>query len=827
MWPTITDWLRGAQGWLLGLEGAEELRIENLGFGAVWTQGSGRFWVWFGAACLVVIAYLFYVKFQTRGTKFSRAALATCRALLLIFVFLTLADPFIRLYNVYQSPPLLYVLVDGTESMAIEDELSGDEQAALAEALGLDGEAPEKPSRIDLVKAAVQRPDEQNLLRRLREEKAARVEAFVFEGANTSQLRRLTLSESADDIDPQHLAAQLSATGQVTALGAVMDGLSGQLGKSHLAGVVMISDFAQNAGRAPVGDTLEGRTSPVTRLNVPVYTVGVGATEVVNLSIDIRPDVKMKRAERSNIGVKWSQTGLKGKVVTVRVRGHWLDGTDIGKTIDVGEETVAMDDNVGVITMPFTPEEAGQLELTAEVDVQQGEINEQDNVSQDAVRVIDDHLNLMYVAYEPDWEWRFVKEVFHRDKLVGIEGFRTYLRSADPKVRQHNQLFLPTLTPKRSEFFANDIIFLGDMPASALSQRFCELTKEFVADFGGGLVVIAGPRFGPGELAGTPLEDMLPVRVDPAGKIRDLREFVLELTPHGQAAEFMRLGDGESDAENIAAWRNLGPLPWYQPVRGIVEGYGEVLAQHPTDLCPNGKTKQPIIARRPYGKGEVIYIGFNEMWRIRRKHGELYYRQFWSQLMNRLALSHALGNQKRFVVRTDREKYNVDERATIIVEAFDENFERLKPERLPEGQLTAEVFAPGNDAVAQTLTLTPLRDGEFEARVAADMPGEWRVRVKDPIAEEYRDVRFRVASLSAERRSAQRNADLQRQIALASGGGSYDLTDIDRLVNDLDLQPRTVVDQKVKPLWATPLWFILVVGLMVGEWFTRKMMNMT
>ncbi len=137
------------------------------------------------------------------------------------------------------------------------------------------------------------------------------------------------------------------------------------------------------------------------------------------------------------------------------------------------------------------------------------------------VNIRDDFLRLMFVEYEPTWEWRFIKEVFYRDKLVGTRGFRTFLRSADPKVRQSNELFLPTLTPQRSEFFANDVIFLGDMPAGTLSPRFCELVKEFVGKFGGGLVVIAGPRFGPGQLAGTPLADMLPVVVDGDYKVRD------------------------------------------------------------------------------------------------------------------------------------------------------------------------------------------------------------------------------------------------------------------------------------------------------------------
>ena len=816
------------KGWLLGLERAEVVRIDSMGLSAAWASGSGRFWVYFGAVCLFAIAVYFYMKFQTRGTPFSRGVLGVCRGLLLALVFITLADPYIALHNVYQSPPLLYVLFDGTESMGIADELTAEDRDALAGAVGLTVKPEdEAPARIDYVKAMVAREDEQNVLKRFRDEKDVLVEAYVFEGANTSELRRLSLGDDGATFDPKYLADQLTASGQVTALGSVMDELSAQPGKAHLAGVVMVSDYAQNAGRAPVGDAMDGRISPVSRLNVPIHTVGIGATEVINLAVDIRPDVKMKRAERSNVAVRWTQTGLKSELATIRVTGRWLDGSDVGKEVEVGEETITMDDTYGVVTMPFTPEGAGQMEFTAEVDVHTGEINEQDNTSEDVVPIIDDHLNLMYVAHEPDWEWRFIKEVFHRDKLVGIEGFRTYLRSADPKVRQHNDLFLPTLTPKRSEFFANDIIFLGDMPGSALSDRFCELTKEFVAEFGGGLVVIAGPRFGPGELVGTPLEDMLPVKLDPAAKIRDQREFMLELTPHGQAADFMRMGDGEDDTQNIAAWRNLGPLPWYQPVRGVKEGFAEVLAEHPTDLCPDGKTRQPIIARRNFGKGEVIYIGFNETWRLRRKHGELYYRQFWSQIMNRLALSHALGNQKRFVVKTDREKYNVDERVNIIVEAFDENFERLRTDMLPEGKLEAELFAPGADATAQPVNLVPLRDGEFEARIAADTAGEWRLRVKDPIEDEYREVRFRVASLSAERRSAQRNLELQRQISLASGGNHYELANVNNLVDDLDLPPRQVVEQTVKPLWATPLWFILVIGLMLGEWFTRKMMNMT
>jgi hypothetical protein len=267
----------------------------------------------------------------------------------------------------------------------------------------------------------------------------------------------------------------------------------------------------------------------------------------------------------------------------------------------VGERTVTLNSSVETVDLPFTPDESGRFEFVAEVDPADGEVVDQNNRAARQVNIIDDYLRLMYVAYEPTWEWRFIKEVFHRDKLVGMEGFRTFLASSDPRVRESNVLFLPTLTPKRSEFFANDVLFLDDMPRTALNDRFGEMVKEFVGNLGGGLVVIAGPRFGPRELRDSPLADMLPVLIDPNADLRDAPEhpeFRPRLTPHAARYNFMQLGQNE--IEDAKAWDNLGKLPWYQPVAALHE-QAFALAEHPTDKCADGRTPQPIIAIRQYG----------------------------------------------------------------------------------------------------------------------------------------------------------------------------------------------------------------------------------
>ena len=134
---------------------------------------------------------------------------------------------------------------------------------------------------------------------------------------------------------------------------------------------------------------------------------------------------------------------------------------------------------------------------------------------------------------------------------------------------------------------------------------------------------------------------MLPVKVDPNLRVRDRQPFRLRQTAEAGEYAFMQLGS--TAPRTTAAWNNLGPLPWYQPVERL--HYGHALAVHPTDQCVDGKTPQPLIATRLYGRGEVVYLAFNEMWRLRRLPARRFYRQFWGQLIHRLAMRHALGSQ--------------------------------------------------------------------------------------------------------------------------------------------------------------------------------------
>lgn len=805
-------------GRMLGYDNVSSIDSAHVSFGSAWAHAQPALVV-FGCIALATLSVWFYLRWQARGHRPTRLFLATLRAIALCGLLLILADPTLELIFVSQPKPVLWLLLDGSDSMSIPDELPADERDPLAKAVDLQAYQKlhtletARPARADYAKAMLARKDK-NLLERL--EANYRLRLFTF--ADAEGVRSLNSADATTGV-PANVDWQ--TTGSVTALGDAFEDLARKHASDNLAAVLVISDFDQNAGTPPL--------AAAKKLGVPIFTVGVGPLTAVDLSVDLLAPPTMKKAESSTINVTVRQRELENSSVHIKLFAHQpgeMTGDDPARTL-VGEKTVTITGSSQQVEFPYTPEGTGRFIFTAEVDPVEGEVVVQNNKAEREVKIIDDFLRLMFVEYEPTWEWRFVKEVFHRDKLVGTRGFRTFIRSADPVVRETNELFLPSLTLPRSQFFENDVIFLGDMPASALTSRFCEMTKEFVSQFGGGLVVMAGPRFGPGQLAETALADMLPVVVDPDGKRRDEKEFRLALTPIAAQYDFMRLG--QTDQENLKGWNNMGKLPWFQPVRRLEIKGTQVLAEHPTEMCVDGKTPQPLIAVRQYGRGEVVYLGFNEMWRLRRLYGEEYYRQFWGQLIHRLGLSHALGSHKRFVVRTDKPQYRADDQVLVTVEAYDKEFQPLDAKDVPDHRLVAELIRPDRDSDgsrSQAFSIPQLKPGVFEARIPVFSGGEYRLRVTDPVANEAAEINFDVANVSVERRNPVRNVALQRNISAETNGKAYDLTDVDQFTEDFSAPRLRETSVEILPLWSTWLTFVVVITALMVEWFVRKLVNM-
>ena len=480
--------------WVLGIDRVVSIDRLRPALGAEWaTEGSGPFWFCLALATIVGAVILFYMRYQHSGSRCACAILAAVRSLLLLLLFVTLAEPVVRITVSRYRLPALFVVFDATASMNMHDHYDSLQQCALTGATGVRDDEHDPttgPSRQDYVRGWLTRSakegPQRNLLARLAAQQNCLLRFYSFAGQTESSLRELVTSEDSDtSVSWQRMANQLESNGQVTALGSVLRSLRRQPDYRQLAGVVLISDFAQNSGEHPLSNVGNGAKSPLTELSVPIYTIGVGAARNRDLAVTLQTEPKIRRGERTNVAVCLQQSELSGQTASVRLFARPLShdrSTSPGDLI--GQRDVTLHEQHQVVEFPYLPTQPGEMELSVQVSELPGEASVDNNSNTGRIQIIDDFIRLLYVAYQPTWEWRFAKEVFHRDPAVGMRGFRTYLASSDPRVRESNPLFLPTLSQNRADFFANDVLLLDDMPRSALTAPFCTMTERFVARAG-------------------------------------------------------------------------------------------------------------------------------------------------------------------------------------------------------------------------------------------------------------------------------------------------------------------------------------------------------
>ena len=79
-----------------------------------------------------------------------------------------------------------------------------------------------------------------------------------------------------------------------------------------------------------------------------------------------------------------------------------------------------------------------------------------------------------------------------------------------------------------------------------------------------------------------------------------------------------------------------------------------------------------------------------------------------------------------------------------------------------------------------------------------------------------------VSDLNREYFGAAQNSDLLKRIAAETGGKYYTTSEAQSLLDDLTYRKSPYSERVTKDLWDMPINFMLIIGLLSGEWFLRK-----
>ena len=751
-------------------------------------------------AMMALVVWMLYRSDPVRLSWPRKYALILLRIAFVALLLFLIARPVLAMTIEGTIRRALLVLVDTSLSMQIKDlRVDPEDRKRAAIAQGSSGDSHTPMPRIDLVKAVLQN-QQLDLLGRL--EHAFDVQPFAFGRGLLSLAATNAGANGASNRVGTGWISDLAATNSSTALGDALRDLIRRKKGQPVAGVLVISDGANNSG-GPVGDAAASLKSE----GVPAYVYGVGVRSPRDLLVAnvFAPDVSFVDDE-VHVGVRVRSQGLAGQeaAITLKLAGE-----------AVVTRPVSLTEGEQLVPLTFAPRKAGNFELEALIEPRDDEAVRDNNRQSQQLRVVDGRLKVLLVDQSPRWEFRYLQAMLLRDRRVELKCF---LAEADPAVaRAENTPYLAQFPANREDLFKYDVVILGDLDPKLLSANQMENLTRLVADFGGGLVVVAGRRATPHAYRQTVLERLLPVELDalalPVAEGALSKPSVLQLTAAGRGSTMLRLAEKEED--NVQLWKELPPVYWVSRV-ARAKPAAEILLVDADPLRETRHGKMPVVALQQYGLGQVLYVGTDNTWRWRRNVGDQYYTAFWGQSIQRLALQRLLGGSKRTQLATDRQNYLAGDKVPIYARVYGAGFEPIEA-AIVHG--ASQPKAGGGQPMPVPLRAVPDQPGLFRGEFIAASPGQYIFSLEqDPAT----ILEFSVNEPQFELGDSAMNEPLLRELANVTGGLFFREEDLKKLPESI-LQRSAPVQSMVEvDLWSSPACFLLLLTLISAEWVLRK-----
>jgi hypothetical protein len=770
-------------------------------------------WVLFALALWWLHARL--IPTTSRGKRTVIIGLRLLFAALLLFVA---TRPVLVTTLVEKVRQKLVVLVDASASMDIADLRTSPEDRArsliasgqLSPDGGLSQTVPAttnaRPSRRDVLKS-ISTNSKLALWPRLDE----RAELVFYSFGNDATEYPPPAADTDGAAVAKTFFAQLPAADQTTALGESIRQVLDRHRGEPLAGIFVLTDGASNRGLAPAEAAAGARSE-----GVPVYFYGVGVTEpkdVALVSADAPRLAFLK--ERVNIRLRLSASGFEGRPVIITLRNP-----SDAKGPALAETTATLPARGTIDTdLSFIPEKAGELSLEVAVQPLDGEASTDNNLSTVRIRVIDNRVRVFMIEQEPRWDWRYLLDFLQDDRRLTLQ---CVLLDGDPSLlKLPNTPFIEKLPDDRAALYDSDIILLGDVDPVRLGRDRMQLIREWVDQAGGGLVFLAGPNHNPRSYIGTPLESLLPV-VPLSGPVDQLtarhpEPVKLALTAAGARSPLLRLS--ENPADNAALWRNFEGVRWTAKVARARPG-AEVLLVDPSASRSTPAGPGPVLARQRFGRGEVMYFGFNETYRWRSGLGGKFYAQIWSQIFQALSLERLSGASKQVQLRVDRPEYQLGERVVISGRLYQPDFKPLVADSVPAGAS----FSIGGSAESarQEILLRPVPNeaGGYRTEFTPAVAGRYTFStLLDPTA----IVEFDVVEPRLEQSDAAMNLALLDASAAAAGTPLFREENLHELPALIEQKGGNVTSLKRLELAYSPVLLALILLLACAEWLVRRL----
>lgn len=677
------------------------------------------------------------------------------------------------------------------------------------------------------VAAVLERLDETSRLERIR--------TILLDGGNDSMIGRLSKSfeiellsltndssrvlwRSAENPDASSCVFPKPDSTSTNIGSAIFDRLNGVSSASKnsstaaqsqpRAAAILFTDGRHNAQGSPV--EVAKRLGDA---GIPIYCIGVGSNvRPVDLAVsDIEAPDTVFYEDRVSGSITIKDDMVPGQSFKLEI-------TSAGRVL-WRKELITSQRGALKIPFDFPIKELVSLSLTdvkirhsvlpialkASLTVLPQEREIRNNTADFLVRATTGRRRMLLIDGRPRWETRYIKNLYERDPQWSVNWL--FADSGSSLLMQRGTL--PGSFPSDESLLNEyDIIILGDLSSSTLSDSELTWIYNFVTKRGGGLLLIDGQRRALSGYDQTTLSQLLPVAFpDPKLGATESPAEALLLTEAGQRANTLKLDPDAQNSEDT--WSGLAAPR--RVTRTVALPGSEVLVEAKTS-----SDRIPALVTRRQGAGNVAYMAFDESWRWRSGVAGKFQERFWSQLVNSIADPTFSSSNDKVSLDTDAFRYSPG--STAIIRA------RTKSSKQKES-LKGSIWRDGLKVGSVELFADPARHDVFSGKTAPLEIGAYDFGLDEGSDEPGSGlkVRFEVqAEEKGELAELTLDETLLTQIAKVSRGHylrEENTSALFELVHPLETAQIVTTETPISQGFP---WFAAIISLLSIEWMLRK-----
>ncbi len=660
--------------------------------------------------------------------------------------------------------------------------------------------------------------------------------------------------------------SELNFNGRATSLAAALRNIADRYQGQPLSGVLLLT-----SGNAT--DLTDGRLD--TAGLPPVYPVVMGGDETIK-------DISLQR-------VTVSETAFEDAPVSIQAdtaQGGYSGRDIVAQLFDasgkkVQEQTLRAGGEGEVLPFRFqaAPDKPGLSFYRVRVSAldELGQFN-QPETSTEATLANNSRVvvvnrgrgpyRILYVAGQPKWEFKFMNRALADDDQVELSSlirvakrepkfdfrgragessnplFRGFDNQAKDEVPQYDQPVLERQLPPEADtnelvdgfpktaedLFRYSAIVVDDMEAEFFTQDQMALIKRFVAERGGGFMMMGGTdSFHEGNYDRTPLSDILPVYIDHVPDGPPLTNEQFALSKEGWVQPWARLRGTEADEQKRLETMPRFTMTGVNRVRELKPGASLIATVH-----DDADGDHPALAVQRFGNGRVAALLVSSIWSWGFRDAEMHkdMDKAWRQLYRWLVAD----VPTRVDFQVTAKPGDPDQAMLLQVRVRDKLFQPMDNAGVVFTVQSVTNATAGNNlststnAVRLTADASSSEPGLYEATyipretggylataVATDSAGAevgqaeagWTA---DPAAEEFKSLKP--------------NRALLEQVARQTGGQIIKADGLDAFVAGLPNRKAPITEAWTLPLWHRSAVFLFALGCFVTEWGLRRMRGM-